>query len=119
MPARSLAVVLRRARHALGMTLRDVERATGIRNGHLSQIESGTIAKPELALLWELAAAYRLDYHELLGLAGYAGAPDSPSEQRARISATLHALNQLTAEEHAQALQFIADLQHRRRSISR
>jgi transcriptional regulator with XRE-family HTH domain len=41
------------------MSLREVERRTGVRSGHLSQIETNTIGKPEMAILWELAALLR------------------------------------------------------------
>ena len=58
-PDETLGAVLRDARTRRGLSLRDVERRTGIRNAHLSQIETDTIAKPEMALLWELASALR------------------------------------------------------------
>ncbi len=68
----TLGAVLRAARTGRGLSLRDVERRTGIRNAHLSQIETDTIAKPEMALLWELASLYELEFPRLLALAGHA-----------------------------------------------
>ena len=65
--AEALGDILKKKRIDLGLSLRDVERETGIRNAHLSQIENHTISSPEMAMLWELAALYGLDYAELLG----------------------------------------------------
>jgi transcriptional regulator with XRE-family HTH domain len=110
----SLAQVLRDARNALGLSLRDVERRTGIRNAHLSQIETGTIARPEMALLWDLSVAYGLDFARLLALAGYETALDAPAGERGRMTVALRALGQLTPDEQAEALRYMAELRRRR-----
>ena len=68
----SLGEHLKAKRSAAGLSLREVERRTGIHNAHLSQIETGRILRPEMALLWELAGLYGADYRELLRLAGHA-----------------------------------------------
>lgn len=110
----SLARELAEARHALGLSLREVERRTGIRNAHLSQIETGTIARPEMALLWELSVAYGLDFARLLTLAGYEAAGEAAAADRGRMTVALRALGQLTPGEQAEALQFMAELRRRR-----
>jgi transcriptional regulator with XRE-family HTH domain len=110
----SLAQVLADARHDLGLTLREVERRTGIRNAHLSQIETGTIARPEMALLWELSVAYGLDFAELLTLAGYEAAGEGSAGERGRMTVALRALRELTPDEQAEALRYIAELRRRR-----
>ena len=110
----SLAQVLADARHGLGLTLREVERRTGIRNAHLSQIETGTIARPEMALLWELSVAYGLDFaraarpRRLRVGGGGVGGRSRADDRRAAGPA------QLTPDEQAEALQFIAELRRRR-----
>jgi transcriptional regulator with XRE-family HTH domain len=109
----SLAHVLAEARHALGLSLREVERRTGIRNAHLSQIETGTIARPEMALLWELSIAYGLDFARLLSLAGYEAAGETAAD-RGRMTVALRALGQLTPAEQAEALEVMAELRRRR-----
>jgi transcriptional regulator with XRE-family HTH domain len=106
---RSLASVLREARQRRGMSLREVERRIGVRNAHLSQLETGTIAKPEPALVWELSALYGLDFVELLELAGYAGAV-----QGERMTVALRALGELTPDEQSEVLLFMAELKRRR-----
>jgi transcriptional regulator with XRE-family HTH domain len=114
MHADSLGKALREARESRGLSLRDVERATGIRSGHLSQLETGRIAKPEMALLWELAGVYALDFGELLELAGHAHAVDQAPERRQRMTVAVRALGELTAAEQEDVLRYIATLKHGR-----
>jgi HTH-type transcriptional regulator, competence development regulator len=98
------------------MSLREVERRTGIRSGHLSQIETDTIAKPEMAILWDLAAVYGLDFVRLLALAGYSGGRETSGRQRRRVTVALRALSQLSPHEQADALRYMAELRGRRES---
>lgn len=114
MAARTLATGLREARAASGLSLRDVERRTGIRSGHLSQLETGGIGRPEMALLWELAALYGVDFGELLELAGYGASAAVGQAQRHRLTVALRAMGELTPAEQAEALRFMAELKARR-----
>jgi HTH-type transcriptional regulator, competence development regulator len=111
----TLGTVLREARAASGLSLRDVERRTGIRNAHLSQIETDTIAKPEMAILWELASLYDIDFARLLALAGHAGGGATTGSQRRRMTVALRALSQLSPDDQEEALRFMAELKARRR----
>jgi HTH-type transcriptional regulator, competence development regulator len=113
-PEETLGAVLRAARGARGLSLRDVERRTGIRNAHLSQIETDTIAKPEMAILWELASLYDVDFARLLALAGHTGGETSGS-RRHRMTVALRALGELSPAEQAEALRYMAELKARRR----
>ena len=110
----SLGETLRAARAAAGLSLRDVERRTGVRSAHLSQIETGTIARPEMAILWELAATYGVDFGHLLALAGYAGGEDMSARQRQRMTVALRAMSELSPADQAEALDFMAQLKARR-----
>jgi transcriptional regulator with XRE-family HTH domain len=110
----SLGAVLREARQRRGLTLRDVERRTGIRNAHLSQLETGGIARPEMALLWDLADLYELDFSHLLRLAGHGAGPETAGERRQRMTVALRALGELEPEDQAAALDYIAELKRRR-----
>jgi len=107
----TLGSVLREVRQARGMSLRDVERRTGIGNAHLSQLETGTIARPEPALIWDLAVLYDLDFTELLELAGHGQGPHAAGE---RMTVAVRALGELTAQEQSEVLQFMAELKRRR-----
>jgi transcriptional regulator with XRE-family HTH domain len=114
--AAALGDILKQRRIDLGLSLRDVERETGIRNAHLSQIENHTISKPEMAMLWELAAVYGLDYTELLAAAGLPGGPDETSgRQRRRMSVAMRAMGELTPAQQDEALRYMAELRTRTR----
>jgi HTH-type transcriptional regulator, competence development regulator len=115
-PARpeTLGSLLKQARASSAMSLREVERRTGVRSGHLSQIETDTIAKPEMAILWELAALYGLDFARLLSLAGYAAGAETSGRQRQRMTVALRALSELSPREQADALSYMAGLRGRR-----
>jgi transcriptional regulator with XRE-family HTH domain len=112
-PRRSLGSTLKAARVTAGMSLRDVERRTGVRSGHLSQIETDTIRRPEMAILWDLAATYDLDFTRLLALAGYGGEEPS-ARQRQRMTVALRAMSELSPADQAEALRFMAALKTRR-----
>lgn len=113
--AKNLGEVLKTAREKRGLTLRDVEGATGVRNAHLSQIENGTIARPEMAMLWELAAQYDLDYGDLLRLAGY-DRDDAPASGRARqrMTVALRAMEGLSPREQTEVLDYMRQLKARK-----
>lgn len=113
--AKKLGDVLRGAREKRGLSLRQVEAATGIRNAHLSQIENSTIARPEMAMLWELAAQYDLDYGDLLRLAGY-DRDDAPTSGRARqrMTVALRAMEELSPREQTDVLDYMRQLKVRK-----
>ena len=110
----TLGGVLRSARAARGLSLRDVERRIGLRNAHLSQIETDTIAKPEMAILWDLAILYDVDFTRLLALAGHVGGGDTSGRRRQRMTVALRALDRLSPDDQAEALRFMAELEARR-----
>jgi transcriptional regulator with XRE-family HTH domain len=110
----TLGGVLRAARTGAALSLRDVERRTGLSNAHLSQIETDTIARPEMSILWELAALYGLDFGRLLALAGHAGGAETSGRRRRRMTVALRAMSELSPAEQAEALRFMAELKARR-----
>lgn len=117
MPSRatkSLGSTLKRARSRSKLSLRDVERRTGIKSGHLSQIETGTIAKPEMAILWDLAGLYEVDFASLLELAGLMRPAETAGRSRQRMTVALRALEDLSPDEQAATLAFIAELKAQR-----
>lgn len=73
-----LGEILRRARARCGFSLRQVEQRSGVSNAHLSQIERGSIKRPDIALVMNLAELYQLDYLLLAEWGGYL----EPSTQR-------------------------------------
>jgi transcriptional regulator with XRE-family HTH domain len=110
----TLGSTLKEARARNALSLRDVERRTGIKSGHLSQIETGVIGRPDMAILWDLAALYDLRFADLLQLAGHTTGINSADRARQRTTVALRALDGLSPAEHAVALAFIAELKARR-----
>jgi transcriptional regulator with XRE-family HTH domain len=110
----TLGAMLKAARIAQELTLRDVEGRTGLKSGHLSQIETGTIAQPEMAILWDLAGVYGLDFAALLRAAGLSSAGETSGRKRQRMTVALRALDELTASEQAEALAYMAEIRSRR-----
>ena len=53
------------------LSLRAVEKAVGISNAYLSQLESGKIKQPSPSILHKLAELYEISYSEVMKLAGY------------------------------------------------
>lgn len=68
-----LASELKQLREIRGYSLRQVEKATGVSNAYLSQLERGDAAKPSPDKLARLAKFYDVPYEQLMGLAGYLG----------------------------------------------
>jgi len=66
-----LSTVLRDARKRSGLSLREVERRTGVSNGYLSLIESGQVRQPSPKHLAALAEAFGVSYSLLMELAGH------------------------------------------------
>ena len=119
----TLGQSLRRARTDAGLTLRQVERVTGISNGYLSQLESDAIRAPSPHHLLRLADAYHVSYAGLMEAAGY------PAPRDAMVAATgtsgsadevitqaLGALEELTPEDRRKIQAYIADLRDARRA---
>ena len=111
----TLGSILKAARNASGLSLRAVEGLTGIKNAHLSQIESGTITRPDMAMLWELAAIYDLEYAALLALAGYSdGGQETSGRQRQRLTVAMRAMGELTPKEQGDVLSYMAALKRKK-----
>jgi transcriptional regulator with XRE-family HTH domain len=101
-------------RTAKGLSLREVEEATGkaVSNAYLSQLENGRIKKPSPNVLHSLAEVYAVPYEALMEKAGYL----LPSEGNAsghRRRLTAFAIDDLTAEEEEELLKYLAFIRSR------
>ena len=109
-----LGTLLADLRTAKGLSLREVEGATGdaVSNAYLSQLENGKIQKPSPNVLHRLAEAYGVPYETLMEKAGYL-LPTEPKEAGRRRRLAAFAIDDLTAEEEEELLKYLAFLRSR------
>jgi transcriptional regulator with XRE-family HTH domain len=111
MPASSLGQGLKMARDFRKLSLRDVEKATGISNPYLSQLENDKINKPSPFYLHKLAVLYGIEYEMLMEAAGYLQKNTRPEgAPKTLAGAALFSVEKLTPEEEqdlAKYLQFL------------
>ena len=102
--------LLAAARKAKGVSLREVERATGVSNAYISQMETGGVAEPSPRKLQALAKYYGLPYGTLMNACGYA----VPSTlQPTQSDGPTFMGEQLTPEESAAMGAFLHELRRR------
>jgi transcriptional regulator with XRE-family HTH domain len=108
-----LGALLSDLRTAKGLSLRDVEEATGkaVSNAYLSQLENGRIKKPSPNVLHSLAEVYLVPYEALMEKAGYLLPSEGKGGRRKRLAA--FAIDDLTAEEEEELLKYLAFLRSR------
>ena len=108
-----LGALLADLRTAKGLSLREVEEATGkaVSNAYLSQLENGKIKKPSPNVLHNLAEVYVVPYEALMEKAGYLLPPEDGGGRRRRLAA--FAIDDLTAEEEEELLKYLAFLRFR------
>ncbi len=111
-----LGALLADLRTAKGLSLREVEEATGkaVSNPYLSQLENGKIKKPSPNVLHSLAEVYVVPYEALMEKAGYLLPSADGVRRRKRLAA--FAIDYLTAEEEEELLKYLAFLRSRPRS---
>lgn len=113
---RTLGPYLASLRTAKGLTLREVEDATGkeVSNAYLSQLEHGRIARPSPNILYSLAQVYGVSYESLMERAGYivAARTRKPGQKHGR--AATFAIDNLTPDEEEELLDYLAYLRSRR-----
>lgn len=108
-----LAEFLRAARERKGLTLRAVEKATGISNAYLSQLESAKIQQPSPVMLNKLSELYQVSYADILELAGYP--VPGRSNEATSYSRLASRLGPTTKEEEDALLEYLEFLRSRRR----
>ena len=111
-----LGTLLGDLRTAKGLSLREVEEASGkgVSNAYLSQLENGKIRKPSPNVLYSLADVYAVPYEALMEKAGYLLPSASGKVDRKRLAA--FAIDDLTAEEEEELLRYLAFLRSRNSS---
>lgn len=106
----TLGEELRDHREMRGMTLREVEKRSGISNGYLTQLENNKIKEPSPNILYKLSQVYNVPYRQLMKAAGYiVPAPEKqsktaipkPGNPRRHLSFALSTLHLEPEEEDA------------------
>lgn len=99
------------------MSQRDVEEATNkeVSNGYLSQLESGKITKPSPHVLYALSSALSVDYEALMHRAGYILPSASKAEPTKQSRAPTFMIDNLSAEEEGQLLEYLAFLRAKKK----
>ncbi|TAL35809.1 MAG: XRE family transcriptional regulator [Phenylobacterium sp.] len=116
-PPSRLGQFLKKARQDVRMSLREVEEATGreVSNAYLSQLESGKITKPSPHILYALSTSLGVAYDALMEHAGYI-VPNSPrTEGEKHGRAATFAIDNLSAEEEAELLDYLTYIRSKRR----
>jgi transcriptional regulator with XRE-family HTH domain len=111
--ASELGALLADLRLAKGLSLREVEEASGkaVSNAYLSQLENGKIKKPSPTVLHSLAEVYVVPAEALMEKAGYLLPPENGGGRRKRLAAS--AIDDLTTEEEEELLKHLAFLRWR------
>jgi transcriptional regulator with XRE-family HTH domain len=112
-----LGAVLADLRTAKGLSLREVEEATGkaVSNAYLSQLENGRIKKPSPNVLHSLSEVYAVPYEALMEKAGYLLPSEGNRGGRSKKLAAF-AIDDLTTEEEEELLKYLAFLRSRKPS---
>ena len=108
----SLGPYLKSTRMGLGLTLRDVEEATGkeVSNAYLSQLENGKISRPSPHILYTLASTLGVPYEGLMERAGYIVNASSRLPNVKHGRAATFSIDNLTAEEEKALLDHLSYL---------
>lgn len=104
---------IKRLREAIGLSLRDVEKATSVSNAYISQLESEKIRQPSPIVLHKLANLYKVPYDVLMERVGYPVSETNTSPQpKQNVS---HRLGNLTEDEEISLLEYLAFIRKQRR----
>jgi len=109
----SLAEFLKTIRKNRGFSLRAVEKATGISNAYLSQLESGKVQQPSPIKLNKICHVYKISYTEVMELAGYP--IPNRSEETTGYSRIGSRIGPVTEEEEDALVEYLEFLRSRRR----
>ena len=99
---------LRALREEKGLSLRKVERESGINSGYLSQLERGEIAQPTPSVLQRVARAYGEPLGTLMSWAGYI--EEDPAGVSPNAKRALSYLGEDFTEDELRALKAVLDV---------
>jgi len=107
-----LGTLLATSRRQKNLTLREVEKVTGISNAYLSQLENGDVQEPSPVMLAKLADLYDVPYPTMLEYAGYR----VPKSIDAGVTSPFAArIGTVTEDEETALLEYLDFLRTRRK----
>ena len=104
---------LKEAREAKLLTLRDVEKKTGISNAYLSQLESNKIKHPSPINLYKLGQLYDVPYEVLMEKVGYP-VPKLGKQTTRSGSRLASRMGKITPKEEDALIEYLDFLRSRR-----
>lgn len=99
---------LKTLREAKRLSLREVEKGTGVSNAYVSQLESEKIKQPSPIVLHKLSQLYEVSYELLMERVGYP-VSNSAVNTKARQQAS-HRFGTVTNDEEIALLEYLAFL---------
>ena len=112
-----LGQYLKTARTAQGLSLRDVEEATGkeVSNAYLSQLETGKVRRPSPHVLYALSHALAVPYERLMERTGYIVSQAQRGDDAKHGKTATFSIDDLTAEEEEALREHLAYIRWRRK----
>lgn len=102
-------------REKKGLTLRDVERETGVSNAYLSQLESEKIKQPSPTTLHKLAEFYQVSYSEMMTKVGYPAPVVSGTKNIVTEKKTVYGkLGKISTEEEDELIEYLKLIRKRK-----
>lgn len=115
MDTEKLGAFLAAARNKLELSLRAVEKETGISNAYLSQLEHGKIKAPAPQNLYKLAELYRVPYELLMELADYPVPKGQSAESQFSTGTFAARIGAVTEDEEEALVEYLQFIRSRRR----
>ena len=110
-----LGQYLKTARAAQGLSLRDVEEATGkaVSNAYLSQLENGKVRRPSPHVLYALSQALAVSYELLMERTGYIVSQAQRGDAAKHGKSATYSIDSLTVEEEKALREHLAYIRWR------
>lgn len=102
-------------REAKNLTLREVEKQTGVSNAYLSQLETGKVKQPSPLNLHKLAQLYDVAYETLMEKVGYPVPQSTETLANQEPIAAQGRLGALTDDEELELLDYLKFIRNRRK----
>ncbi len=102
----SIGKFLKNQRILKNLSLRQVEKLTDISNAYLSQLENDKIKNPSISTLHKLADFYKIDFADLLEIAGISKSKKKKTKS-SHVSSFALSSESLTPEEEEELLKYL------------